>query len=82
MSNQPRKGMTCCADGCVAPVQSRGYCIKHYNRVRRLGTTELPTPRLCSVAGCGQLHRACGYCAMHYATLKRRRSVAGWPYAH
>ena len=43
----------CSVDGCGSRVLAKGLCGKHYDRMRRLGTTELPThePAMCSECG-------------------------------
>ena len=35
---------SCTVDGCEGRHYSRGYCCKHYNRFRRLGSVELARP--------------------------------------
>ena len=35
----------CSVDGCKKPLFVKGMCQMHYTRVRRYGTTDLPTPR-------------------------------------
>lgn len=34
----------CSVDGCTSPVVSLGWCVKHYNRWRKNGTTDDPRP--------------------------------------
>lgn len=35
--------MTCSVSGCQSPVKARGWCDKHYRRMREYGRPELPT---------------------------------------
>lgn len=62
---------TCAVEGCQRPYRCSGYCGLHYDRMRKTGTTDLPTPvqRICQVPGCGRKHNCQGYCAAHYARL-------------
>lgn len=54
-------------EGCDREQRARGYCGKHYQRMKRLGTTALERwDPVCSVDGCDQKHRSNGFCARHY----------------
>ena len=61
----------CSVEGCEGRHSGKGYCAVHYQRWRRLGTTELPPRRMCSVEGCDGVHRAKGLCDRHYAVHRR-----------
>ena len=63
-------GPRCSVDDCMRPMNKRGYCGMHYQRVLKRGTPGGPGPernpgRGCAVPGCGQPHVAHGYCGPH-----------------
>ena len=68
----------CQADGCnhLATCLSHQWCEKHYERLRRHGSTEKPVRQItqkrpCSVPGCSSPQRCRGLCALHYGRLLR-----------
>lgn len=66
-------GRTCTVSGCDKPLHQRGYCLRHYYRVRRYGSTDKPPPRpvrLCSVEGCENKHFSGGYCPKHLQRVR------------
>jgi len=62
------KSRICSIDGCGKPHLAKGYCSKHYTRLRLHGDPEfclIEHGRVCSVPGCGNKHRAHGFCDNH-----------------
>jgi len=73
---------TCSVEGCEDPHLALGFCRKHYARVRRNGTPDLPYPepvpgirRRCSVEGCElptrYSTRSITVCSKHYQRLQK-----------
>lgn len=63
----------CSADGCELPRYCKGFCVKHYERVKKYGTTEIAHPHGrvgCLIDGCDGEHRSLGYCGTHYHRLR------------
>ena len=63
----------CTVDGCNRNPVAKGYCRKHYMRVRRHGDP-LAGPEydpICSVDGCDGNQVAKGYCQKHYRRFKK-----------
>jgi len=60
----------CSVEGCGKKHHGLGFCEKHYRRVLRYGSTQLPIkvkePKICEVEGCNKPHVAKGYCSTHY----------------
>jgi hypothetical protein len=67
----------CKVEGCERKVKSRGYCGKHYSKLRYQGffgkeieeyknRIEGNKNRRCSVLGCNRKYYAKGYCHLHY----------------
>lgn len=59
----------CKVPGCPGGKRAHlGFCQKHYARLRRLGTTELPRKirPMCKFPGCDRPFRSMGYCPKHY----------------
>lgn len=71
----------CSVDGCVRPVNARGWCSMHLSRWQRHGEVGGPESTYrpdaaCSIEGCGRLSQARGLCGMHYARLRKNGSTA------
>ena len=65
-------GKVCTIEGCEKPLNCRGYCKAHYERLRRKGTTDRKyIPTHCTAQGCAKPHLARGYCGTHWARWKR-----------
>lgn len=78
----------CSVDGCEKKVNTKGLCNKHFQRMKRTGTTD-PGPlsldhgvRICSVPDCGRKRRANGLCPKHYLRVKLTGTVDIGPKAH
>lgn len=76
---------TCTFEGCDRKYRAKGYCIVHYNMLKRgkalhpIGKPGRPVDssgamRLCCVEGCNKKHLAKGYCKPHW-----RQHYAGKP---
>lgn len=67
---------TCSVDGCEGRHYGKGWCLRHYTRMRRHGSLDDPEPptsalRVCSIEGCDQMTGigtggARGWCQRHY----------------
>ncbi|PHE64133.1 hypothetical protein COF68_04595 [Bacillus toyonensis] len=62
----------CYADGCERQAKIKGLCDKHYGRLKRTGTIELPNKKtgkysICKAKGCVTESKLSGYCYKHYA---------------
>ena len=61
----------CAVDGCDRDVVARGWCRRHYARVRTTGDPgpaglkRMPDKMPCTVEGCENPSEAGGYCSMH-----------------
>lgn len=63
---------TCSIDGCDRPHAARGWCMTHWRRWRRTGTTDPATPPpKCSVDGCDRRSSSRGWCRLHYERWQR-----------
>lgn len=70
------KRAVCSYPGCKRPAHAKGYCQKHYDKVRRAGARRSEgAGRKCKVSGCGRPYHAKGLCQQHY-DLYRKRSGA------
>lgn len=67
-------GKICKVKGCFLKHKSKGYCGKHYARLKQTGNLELVEfkPRLCEEKGCFNSHKARGLCIKHYTRVIRR----------
>lgn len=67
---------TCQYDGCDSPIKSRGYCEKHYARLRRNGTMELQkkrsniNPDICLAMDCENEPLRHGMCGTHLINIR------------
>lgn len=64
----------CSVEGCDKQLLAGGLCAMHYQRLRRLGTLDLPAqPKIppCQAAGCDRPHYCKGYCSLHHNRLQR-----------
>lgn len=61
----------CQAPECKNPSRARGYCVKHYQQVKKLGELRKPFDRRCSVEGCSDKHNSLGFCNRHYLQFRR-----------
>lgn len=70
----------CSIEGCNGKIKAKGYCNKHYRRVRKYGTHLLVTnkksvPTVCTYPGCNKKHVALGYCSAHYSRLYNKGTL-------
>ncbi len=69
--------MQCLVEGCDRTAKHRGYCQKHYARLKRQGKLEnLPKKSggICLAEGCDRVvtkHGGFGYCSKHYQRFKK-----------
>jgi len=68
---------TCSVTDCTSPVRSRMLCGKHYDRVRRTGSTDLMViaQQECAAPGCERSVIATGLCNMHYLRRAKHGDV-------
>lgn len=69
----------CFVKGCGVSAGKNGFCSKHYQRLRKNGSTDdylgcHGVLRICSVAGCGGNVDAKGLCRKHYQRFKKHGS--------
>ena len=67
----------CTVPGCAKFEQAKGLCVRHYKRMSRYGSVDLP-PRLpstktCTVPRCDRPHVANGLCNNHYQRQWQRQ---------
>lgn len=62
----------CTVENCDKAYVAKGYCLMHYVRVKRYGSTDKPIKKskMCKIDGCGTQCRGLGYCTKHYARFK------------
>lgn len=67
----------CSVHDCQANVHAKGFCLTHYARWKRTGSTETTRVTLttCTVDGCEHPHAARGLCRTHIARLKRTGTI-------
>lgn len=72
MAGTGTQARRCGAPGCVKPLKVRGLCDMHYWRLRKYGTTDLPTREqaMCAAPSCLRLARSGGYCDTHYSRVR------------
>jgi len=63
----------CSIPGCGRKHKAKGWCFKHYMRMKRSGDPLIisrerssPVSEACSVPGCNRKHWGKGYCSLHY----------------
>lgn len=65
----------CIAPNCESSTKYKDHCGKHYMRLKRYGSYEVPLKekitRLCSVDSCDRKHLALGHCNMHMLRYKK-----------
>ncbi len=72
-------GAVCAEEGCESRAIKRGFCDRHYSRLRKLGLFQ-PRRRpanggsTCEEKGCQKPMMSRGLCSMHYARLVRNGS--------
>lgn len=65
---------TCTVDGCENPNYVKGYCVKHYQQVKKYGEVHEKIKN-CKVEGCTNPHEAKGYCIKHYKQILRHGQI-------
>ena len=61
----------CTVEGCSNKHEAKGYCNKHYLRLRKHGDPNyVREPAICGVDGCDNVALARGYCGSHYRRLR------------
>lgn len=72
------KKRICSVEGCGKPHKALGYCVAHYKRFKRNGSTQKVKIRgTCSVDGCDQKHFGRGFCSKHWKRWKRHGDPLG-----
>lgn len=65
----------CAEIDCDKQAHGHGYCVMHYKRFKRHGTTEksvyIPKNRKCSFNDCDKPHECFGYCVKHSRQFKK-----------
>lgn len=71
---------TCCIHDCPRPLLAKFLCSKHYDRLRKTGSTRLHRPprKPCRMPGCTNLRDGLGWCVRH----RRRIKENGSPFDH
>ena len=65
------KHRECEVEACENCVYAKGMCQKHYHRVKKFGSIELPVlDTTCTIEGCETKRDAKGYCPKHYRRFK------------
>lgn len=64
---------TCSHEGCNSAARTRGYCVSHYHKLRRTGTTYGPgSAKSCSYPDCPNPVSSRGMCETHYVVPSER----------
>lgn len=67
-----RAANVCTVDGCPDALYCKGFCRKHYKRVQRLGSVNLPErPAFCVADSCDSPAKAKGLCGLHYTRMSK-----------
>lgn len=76
-----RNHYPCSVQDCTRPVLAKQLCALHYERWKRLGSTDLPVRnrivRICSIDGCERRASARGWCSVHYYRWQRCGNPTG-----
>lgn len=73
----------CTVDDCNNPHFGKGYCSKHYTRMRVHGTLEgrdrvlKGTIGACLIEECERPYYGAGYCSTHYSRMRHGRPMGG-----
>lgn len=70
------KGFKCLDTRCDNEAFSRGLCVSHYDKARRLGLIPVST---CSEEGCDDPIKGRGLCNKHYSRFKVKVGIPGAP---
>ena len=62
----------CLVNDCLSKVIAKGFCNKHYLRLRKYGDASFTQHKInCSVIGCVNKHALNGYCVKHNKRIER-----------
>lgn len=71
----------CSVEGCGGQHEAKGYCSKHYLRLKRHGSINLPPPdpvtTTCDVDGCNNIVKRKKLCKLHYKRVWKHGDVGG-----
>lgn len=56
---------------CTFPARQRGYCGRHYTKLKRAGLLKPLPPRICMADECEERHWARGWCRYHYDVWRK-----------
>lgn len=62
---------------CFGKIIAKGYCEKHYCRLKRLGAVDLPIKKIkkCKFIDCHNIYFCKGYCEKHYPRKIKKSKV-------
>lgn len=62
---------------CFNKKHSKGYCYKHYDRVKAHGSVDLPIrkPKSCKFIDCNNPHHCKGYCKQHFRPKQYKSKI-------